>query len=200
VDILGEWFNAGTLVDRDLEAGRGGNVALRRAGEQLTDMQLHDRVMRAGNLLREPGVRREDRVLLILDDSPAFPAPFLGAMRIGAVPAPVSFLDTTEHFQHYARDAYARVIVAEDALLERLGGVPGTLLARSACERRLALHPGEHDPVDTHRDDMAFWLFSGGSTGFPKGAVHLPHCIAFADELPKTPTGRIQRCKLRELG
>src|SRR3954452_19670789 len=164
--------NSGTLVDRRLEAGHGGRVAIRCAGEELTYAQLHGRICAAGTLLSELGVRREDRVLMILDDTPAFPALFLGAMRMGAVPAPVSFLDTTENFRHYARDSYAQLIVAEDALLERLQGLEARLFVRTELERLLEQHPGETAPADTHRDDMAFWLFSGGSTGFPKGVVH----------------------------
>ena len=82
--------NAGTLVDRNLEAGRGDKTAIRCAGAELTYAQLHDRICRAGNALRALGVRREDRVLMILDDTPAFPAVFLGAIRIGAVAADVS--------------------------------------------------------------------------------------------------------------
>jgi acyl-coenzyme A synthetase/AMP-(fatty) acid ligase len=109
-----ERFNAGTLVDRNLEAGRGGKTAIRCAGEELTYAQLHDRVCRAGNALRALGVGREDRVLMILDDTPAFPALFLGAMRMGAVPVPVSFLDTLDNFRHYIRDSYARVVVGEE--------------------------------------------------------------------------------------
>ena len=175
-----ERFNAGTLVDRNLEAGRGDRVAVRCAGEQLTYAQLYDRVCRAGNALRALGVSREDRVLMILDDSPTFPALFLGAMRIGAVPAPVSFLDTPENFRHYATDSYARLVVAEDALLERLEGLAVT--PRSELERLIQEHPGEAPPADTHRDDMAFWLFSGGSTGFPKGVVHLQHDIPYTCE------------------
>ncbi len=173
-----ERFNAGTLVDRNLDAGRGAKVAVRCAGEELTYAQLHDRVCRAGSALRALGAGREDRVLMILDDTPTFPALFLGAMRIGAVPAPVSFLDTTENFAHYARDSYAKVVVAEDAIVER---VPGAL-GRSAFEALMEQHAGETDPADTHRDDMAFWLFSGGSTGFPKGVVHLHHDIPYTCE------------------
>src|SRR3954471_9767525 len=180
-----ERFNAGTLVDRNLDAGRGAKVAIRCAGEELTYAQLHERICAAGAALRDRGVGREDRVLMILDDSPTFVAVFLGAMRIGAVPAPVSFLDTTENFHHYARDSYAKLIVAEDAIVER---VPG---ATSRTELEASMHPGgETDPVATHRDDMAFWLFSGGSTGFPKGVVHLHHdipytCETFAREILK---------------
>jgi benzoate-CoA ligase family protein len=171
--------NSGTLVDRQLEAGRGDKVAIRCAGEQVTYDQLHGRICAAGNVLAELGIGREDRVLMILDDTPSFPSLFLGAMRIGAVPAPVSFLDTTENFHHYARDSYAKLVVAEDALLERL---PAGVMARSAFEELLATHAGLTDPVDTHEHDMAFWLFSGGSTGFPKGVVHLHHDIPFTCE------------------
>ena len=169
-------MNSGTLVDRQLEAGRGDKVAIRCAGEETTYAQLHANVCRAGGALRELGVGREDRVLMILDDTPTFPALFLGAMRMGAVPAPVSFLDTTENFRHYASDSYARVVVAEDALLERL---PPGAIGRTQFEALMADAAADTSPADTHADDMAFWLFSGGSTGFPKGVVHLHHDIPF---------------------
>lgn len=177
--------NSGTLVDRQLEAGRADKVAIRCAGETVTYAELHDRICRVGNVLAELGVGREDRVLMVLDDSPTFAALFLGAMRCGAVPAPVSFLDTTENFTHYARDSYAQLIVGEDALVERL---PEGAMARSQFEALMGEAAGERAPADTHPDDMAFWLFSGGSTGFPKGVVHLHHdipytCETFAKEI-----------------
>ena len=175
-------MNSGTLVDRNLEAGRGAKVAVRCAGAELTYAQLHDRICRAGNALRELGVRREDRVLMILDDTFAFPTVFLGAMRMGAVPVPVSFLDTLDNFRHYIRDSYARVLVAEDAVLERLGETGVQTVAASRLDDLLEEHPGETSPADTHPDDMAFWLFSGGSTGFPKGVVHLHHDIPYTCE------------------
>src|SRR3954449_4662860 len=179
--------NSGTLVDRRLEAGHGDKVAIRCAGEELTYAQLHGRICAAGTLLKELGLGREDRVLMVLDDTPTFPALFLGAMRQGIVPAPVSFLDTTENFAHYARDSYAKLIVAEDHLLERL---PAGAMSRTAFEEHLRKHEGLTDPADIHPDDMAFWLFSGGSTGFPKGVVHLHHdipytCETFAKEILK---------------
>ena len=87
-------------------------------------------------------------------------------MRAGAVPAPVCFLDTTENFAHYARDSYAKLIVAEDALLERL---PAGAMARTEFEALLAEHRVSARPPTRTADDMAFWLFSGGSTGLPEG-------------------------------
>src|SRR4051794_10948706 len=172
-------MNSGTLVDRRLEAGHGDKVAIRCAGEEITYGELHGRICAAGTLLSELGIGREDRVLMVLDDTPTFPTLFLGAMRMGAVPAPVSFLDTTENFAHYARDSYAKLIVAEDHLLERL---PAGAMSRTAFEERLHGHAGLTDPADIHPDDMAFWLFSGGSTGFPKGVVHLHHDIPYTCE------------------
>src|SRR3954470_4105157 len=172
-------MNSGTLVDRRLEAGHGDKVAIRCAGEEVSYAQLHARICAAGTVLAERRIGREDRVLMVLDDTPTFPTLFLGAMRIGAVPAPVSFLDTTENFAHYARDSYAKLIVAEDHLLERL---PEGAMSRTAFEELLRSHQGLTDPADTHPDDMAFWLFSGGSTGFPKGVGHLHHDIPYTCE------------------
>jgi benzoate-CoA ligase family protein len=190
-----ERFNVGTLVDRNLEAGRGEKVALHCEASELTYADLHDRICRAGAALRALGVQREQRVLMILDDTPAFPAVFLGAIRIGAVAAPVSFLDVAANLRHYARDSYAPVVVAEAAVMERLQPAladlpepPRLVSANGPAEDAeeldalLAAHGGELSPADTHRDDPAFWLFSGGSTGPPKAVVHSHRDIPYTCE------------------
>ena len=135
--------------------------------------------------LADLGVEREQRVLMILDDSPAFPATFLGAMRIGAVPVPVNPMDRVDNYVYYLDDSYAKVLVVEASLLSglepelesRLGlhllvvdGDPGPHASFDAVARE---HAGDLEaPADTHREDMAFWLYSSGSTGRPKGVVH----------------------------
>ncbi len=115
-----EHLNAGTLVDRQVEAGRGETLAVVAADAALTYDQLRRQINRAGSLLRELGVRREQRVLLVLDDTTMFPTVFLGALRIGAVPVPVSPLDKADNFRHFVEDSYAELVVTDAQHLPRL--------------------------------------------------------------------------------
>jgi benzoate-CoA ligase family protein len=191
-----ERYNVCELLDRNLDAGRGDKIAIHWGDETVTYADLAARTHACAAALREAGVRREERVLLVLDDSPAWPTAFVGAMRLGAVPVPVSFLDRPHNFVHYLRDSYARVVVVESAVAETLQGVlgevPGELTVWSAngeadgaepLSAVLEDHAGAEVPtVDTHRDDMAFWLYSSGSTGRPKGVVHLHHDIPYTCE------------------
>jgi benzoate-CoA ligase len=186
-----ERYNASLILDQNLAAGRGDKLAIRTPeGEDLTYTQLAERVARVGNLLKALGVQPEQRVLLVLDDTPAFPAAFLGAMRIGAVPVPVNPLDKAEHFRHYLLDSEAKVAIADASLMPTIVEARGDgsallIVANGEAEGAMPLEeamaelPGELDPVDSHRDDPAFWLYSSGSTGLPKGVVHLHHDIAY---------------------
>jgi benzoate-CoA ligase len=180
-----ERLNASTLLDRNLEAGRADKTAFLTADGALTYGELASLTAAVGSYLVDLDVQREQRVLMILDDSPAFPATFLGAMRIGAVPVPVNPMDRVDNYVYYLDDSYAKLLVVEASLLPSL---------EPELESRLGLHvlvvdgePGPHasfhavardhagdlgPPTDTHREDMAFWLYSSGSTGRPKGVVH----------------------------
>ena len=182
-----ERLNAATLLDRNLDAGRVDKPAFLTADGSVTYGELASLTAAVASYLVDLGVQREQRVLMILDDSPAFPATFLGAMRIGAVPVPVNPMDRVDNYVYYLDDSYASVLVVEASLL------PGL---EAELESRLGLHvlvvdgdPGPHasfdavarerggsgrlpPPTDTHREDMAFWLYSSGSTGRPKGVVH----------------------------
>jgi benzoate-CoA ligase family protein len=189
----GELLNASDIVDRQVAGGRGDSRAIEAADATLTYEQLRHRINRAGHLLRELGVRREQRVLLVLDDTTVFPIVFLAAMRIGAVPVPVSPRDKDENFKHFVEDSGAVLVVTDAPLLERLqtvlrhcqtlylvrGGEGTDVLefdtAMSAQSDELTVCP-------THRDDVAFWLYSSGSTGKPKGVVHLHHDIGVTCE------------------
>ena len=182
-------YNASLIIDETLGRGQGDNVAIRAGHDRLTYAQLSSRVASAGNALRAIGVTRERRVLLVLDDTPTFPAAFLGAMRIGAVPVPVSPLDKVTNFRHYASDSGAEVAIVDHALVATLSdawdGLDIRIFAADGPAEQVDSfaeiaggQPAELSPHNTHRDDVAFWLYSSGSTGLPKGVVHLHGDIA----------------------
>ena len=168
--------NVSLVLDQNLEAGRGDKVAVRCGDDEITYTQLLAMACRAGQALAQRGVRREERVLVVLDDTPAFPATFLGAIRIGAVPVPVNFMYKASDYVHFLADSYARVAVVDDAFAEKIGQAVGELGHEVDLVAPADLLAGDGDEIfdalSTHEDDMAFWLYSSGSTGKPKGVVH----------------------------
>jgi benzoate-CoA ligase family protein len=190
-----ERYNVSLMLDSNLEAGRSSKVAIYCPEERITYGDLFDRVCRMGRALLELGVRREERVLLVLGDTPVFPIAFLGAIRIGAVPVPVNPLFHAGDYHYFGENTSARFIISDEAFVSKLtealrgyqepvtiistgGEKSGTLMMADM----LAGQHGELPPADTHRDDMAFWLYSSGSTGKPKGVVHLHHDIPYTCE------------------
>ncbi|HEV2055533.1 MAG TPA: benzoate-CoA ligase family protein, partial [Methylomirabilota bacterium] len=182
-------FNAATFfVDRHIAEGRGGKVAFLHEEGELTYAGLQELVNRAGNALLGLGVEPEHRVLCLLLDSPAFLATFWGAIKIGAVPIPINTMMRGQDYLYFLNDSRARVAVISEPLLAEAGPI----LAQSRHLRHVVVvgKPGAgqigFDPwlakasstleaVDMSKDDVCFWLYSSGSTGFPKGAVHLQH-------------------------
>ena len=178
-------INASTLLDANLDAGRADSVALVLEDGAVTYGELARLTGGFARWLLDAGVQREQRVLMILDDSPAFVAAFLGATRVGAVPVPVNPMDRVDNFEYYLQDSYARVLLVDAGLLASLepilAGLPdvhvvvvgGEAGSFESFDRVVASGSGDLvAPVPTHRDDPAFWLYSSGSTGRPKGVVH----------------------------
>jgi len=189
-------FNAASFfVDRHVAEGRGGKVAFFHDDGELTYAGLQEQVNRAGNALRGLGVEQEHRVLCLLFDSPAFLATFWGAIKIGAVPIPVNTMMRAQDYLYFLNDSRARVAVISEALLAEAApvlsqarylkdvvvvGTAGT--GQIAYEPWLAKASATLEAEDTSRDDSCFWLYSSGSTGFPKGAVHLQHDMVVCTE------------------
>ena len=111
-----ERLNASELLDGALDAGGPGRVALITDSVVVTYGELAGLVAAIAEYLNDLGVQREQRVLMVLDDSPAFPATFLAAMRIGAVPVPVNPMDRVDNHVYYLEDSYAKVVVIDAAL------------------------------------------------------------------------------------
>ncbi|HUF95259.1 MAG TPA: benzoate-CoA ligase family protein [Acidimicrobiia bacterium] len=177
--------NVSTLIDSNLEAGREHKTAVITADDrELTFGDLHTAVCNVASRLNDLGVHREERILLVLDDTPAFSAAFLGAMRIGAVPIPVNFLARPKDFGYFLDDSYAVAAIVDSFFMDKVGPEaamrPNVRLVvangdagdADSFDPWLADGDREVDPVVTHPDDMAFWLYSSGSTGPPKGVVH----------------------------
>ena len=191
-----EWYNASVIVDQNLEAGRAEKVAIYCGEEEVTYGQLANRIARFGHALKkELGVRREERVLLVLNDTPSFPVAFFAAMRIGAVPIPVNTLLGVDDYRFFIENSGARVVIADEMYYEQVRQATRSVeepvrivLTNGRADGALAfedlLDGGEDElsPEATHRDDPAFWLYSSGSTGKPKGAVHLHHDMNYTCE------------------
>jgi benzoate-CoA ligase family protein len=190
--------NASLAIERGIEAAGPAKTAYESRHESLSYEQLRLQANRMGHLLRDLGVHREQRVLLVLDDTTTFPIAFLGALRIGAVPVPVSVREKAEHFRHFVEDSYAQVVVCDADMLATLNDAladqhvrfvtRGSSDGATELDAALAAQDDELDVLATHRDDMAFWLYTSGSTGKPKGVVHLHHdmqvtCETFARQV-----------------
>lgn len=189
---LPDTFNAATwFVDRNVADGRGKKVAIECGDERVTYAALLERVNRAGNVLRERfDVRIEERVVLLLLDTPEFVSTFFGAMKIGAVPIPTSTLWKAADYEYVLNDSRARVVVISEALLPELEAIPRERLRYlkhvvpiPAFTGLMAAASPQLEAEPTCKDDPAFWLYSSGSTGFPKGCVHLHHDMVVCTEL-----------------
>src|ERR1700756_3337379 len=122
---LPEEFNAASyFVDRHIAEGRGDKVAIECEDRRVTHRELREQVNQVGNALRSLGVRPEERVFLLLLDTPEFAASFFGAIKIGAVPAPVNTLLKPADYEFLLNNSRARVVIASDSLFSNLQAIP----------------------------------------------------------------------------
>ncbi|MBI3089070.1 MAG: benzoate-CoA ligase family protein [Candidatus Tectomicrobia bacterium] len=186
---LPEQFNAAVpLLDEHVAQGRGDRVAVYYQDATYTYRDLQRLANRTGNALRRLGLVMEQRVLMLVLDCPEFVASFLGAIKIGAIPIPANTIMRSQDYEYFLTDSRAQALIVSrevypevKPVLARSPFLKHVIVIGDAPDGHLsfqALIENESDelqPAPTHRDDMAFWLYSSGSTGFPKGVVHLQH-------------------------
>ena len=185
-----ESFNASAyLLDARLDQGHGDRLAITGPGGDLTYRELTEYAVRFAAGLRALGVRPEERVVLFMADGPALAAALLGGMRMGAVPVPVSTMATGAELATLLRDTRTRVLLVSDqfaaAAAQAVTEAPelvhlvvdGTAdIPVPATVRRHTVGDivtdGADAPYGTLADSPAFWLYTSGTTGSPKGAMH----------------------------
>ncbi|HEX3337025.1 MAG TPA: benzoate-CoA ligase family protein [Jatrophihabitans sp.] len=188
------------LLDRQVTGGMGDRLALTGAGGDYTYAQLRDRVVRTAAGLRALGLQPEQRLLMLMADSPEFVVVYLAAMRMGAIPVPVSTMTRAEGLAELLRDSRARVLavtrefgaLASEALatapevvtvLAGPGTMVDTTLPAHDLDALAASDDGDGDGgYATTADSPAFWLYTSGTTGLPKAAMHRHGSIQYTCE------------------
>jgi benzoate-CoA ligase len=176
------------FVDRHVREGRGGRTAIVGGDRRLTYGEIAAQVNRVGNGLRKLGLQEEQRVLLVLPDTPEFAAAYFGTMKIGAVAVPTSTALRASDYAYFLEESRARIAIFHSTLFAELEpALSGQRYLKHVivCGEPVEGHlhwnqfledaSPELDAAPTSQDDVAFWLWTSGSTGRPKAAVHLHH-------------------------
>ncbi len=171
------------FIDRHCTEGRAEKIALRtNQGVEVSYRLLAENVNRCGNALRDLGLERGDRVILIVKDCAEFFYIFWGAIKAGVIPVPVNTLLRAKDYAYILADSGCKALIYSpeyslevQSALEQLENLPLCICVeggKDSLQVLIAQASAELEPVAATADDDCFWLYSSGSTGNPKGAVH----------------------------
>ena len=206
--FIPQYYNITTkLIDEMVEKGLGEKVAVYYKDKTYSYAEMQSMVNRVGNALKILGVHMEERVMLVMYDSPEAMACFFGAIKIGAIPMPINYMYTMHDYRYLLNNSRARTLIADSDFIEAIEGFRDTFLYLENTivvgEKTRAYHISFNDIVGrcsdkldvayTTFEDAAFWNYTSGSTGVPKAAVHLqPDVFSCIDSYAKAVLGLTQ--------
>ncbi|NMG00312.1 benzoate-CoA ligase family protein [Aromatoleum toluolicum] len=188
---------ADEIIGRPLALGLAGQPAIVGAGRSVTYGELDALVNRTGNALKAHGVARGERVLFLMDDSPEMVAGYLGTMRIGAVAVALNVRLAPRDVRYVIEDSDCRLLFVDCEFAHLYQEIaaeladPPQLVVRGAAPRTggvaldefLAGQPDTLASEPAAPDDIAFWVYSSGTTGRPKAVMHAHACVLIAERM-----------------
>ena len=188
--IFSPRFNVAVpFIDRHLEEGRGDKPAIRTTDAEWTYGDLASHVARAGNLLLSLGVGPGDRMLMVVRDCPEFIALFFGAIKAGVIPVAVNTMLRPPDYTFLIDDCACKALIHSSAFSETLSAAlgdcahePAHTLTMEAFADQAAGQSDELEAAPATAQSECFWLYSSGSTGNPKGVVHMHRAMVCTSE------------------
>lgn len=183
-------FNvAAHFLESNLNQQRSERVAFYYRDDFYTYAQVNSWVRRMAKLLAELGLKRENRIAILLPDTPEFVFAFWGAIWLGSVPVPINTACTLEDVQYILQDSRAEVLLTTQKWLENLSPIQSPFLqhilqvdGESPLISLLTQQDEQLLWAETAREEPAFWLYTSGSTGRPKGVIHLHQSMVVCAE------------------
>jgi benzoate-CoA ligase family protein len=194
--IKDSYNSAYRFVKENVQKGLGSKVAVYCEDEQVTYRELLLKVNKFGSALKEIGIERENRILQVVSDSPEFIYSFFGAIKIGAIPIPVNTSMKPQDYEYFLNHSRAKVLLIQeevwntikenrdrfiflkDVIVISETGYTGP--DATDYYEFINLASTDLEVERTTSEDPAFWLYSSGSTGNPKGVVHIQRSMEVA--------------------
>jgi benzoate-CoA ligase family protein len=177
-------YNASSILFDNLAKGHGEKPALIGDFGTVTYAEICAEASQIAHALTDFGLQKSDRVICLLDDTPAYPAVIFGAMHAGFVPVLLNTLSPADLIAYYVQDSGAKIAIVEADLYAKIGeqafkNIKVVIANSPSYVEFIKSHASYFEAVKTHKNDMSLWMYSSGSTGKPKGVVHLHHDLAY---------------------